>query len=88
MILYISIYIYILYFIIVDIMYIIAIQDGCTALLSACWDGHLSVVELLLQYNADIHVQNNVRNTYICLYHICSVIHIFNVRMPILYIYL
>ena len=38
------------------------IQDGGTTLMLAAQNDHVKVVELLLQHNADINVQNEVRN--------------------------
>ena len=37
------------------------VQGGWTALLYASWNGHLSIVEVLLDRGADIHHKNNVR---------------------------
>ena len=38
------------------------IQDGLTALILATSKGHVEVVQLLLQHNADVNIQKVVRN--------------------------
>ena len=43
-------------------MHIVVIQDGWTALYMASNNGDVEVVKLLLQYNADVNIQNKVRN--------------------------
>ena len=45
-------------------------QDGTTALYTACKEGHSRVVELLLQHNADITLSREVMPTK------CDIIHI------------
>ncbi len=32
-----------------------------TALLKACWQGHVEVVSLLIEYGASVNTQNSVR---------------------------
>ena len=44
-------------------MYIVVIQDGYTALREASKGGSISVVQLLLQHGADVHVKSKVRKT-------------------------
>jgi ankyrin repeat protein len=36
------------------------IQDGCTALMLACEEGHVSVAEYLIAQEADVNVKGNV----------------------------
>ena len=37
------------------------VQDGSTALHAAAQEGHLRVVEMLLEANADVNIKKNVR---------------------------
>ena len=37
------------------------IQDGCTALMSACEEGHVAVAEYLISHGADVKAKSNVR---------------------------
>ena len=52
-------------------MHIVVIQDGYTALhmASSSWD--VEVVQLLLQYNADVNIENKVRNVILGLFNWC-----------------
>ena len=49
-------------------MSIILIQDGCTALMWASRKDYIEIVELLLQYHANINTQCNVRQNNIYIY--------------------
>ena len=40
------------------------IQDGDTALNVASYNGHVELVQLLLHNNADVNIQDKVRNIY------------------------
>ena len=42
-------------------MHIVVIQDGETALYLASNNGHVEVVQQLLQYNANVNVKTKVR---------------------------
>jgi len=37
------------------------VQDGDTALIEASWNGHLSIMEVLLDRGSDIHHKERVR---------------------------
>jgi len=37
------------------------IQDGCTALMLACKEGHVAAVQFLLSKEADVNLKKNVR---------------------------
>jgi ankyrin repeat protein len=54
-------------------------KDGDTALLCACWKGHIAVVKMLLDKDANIEAQNNNRKT--ALFYACSMGHIAVVEM-------
>ena len=41
---------------------IVVIQDGWTVLYWASFYGHVDIIQQLLQHNADINIQNEVRN--------------------------
>ena len=43
------------------------LQGGMTALHWACWNGHLEVVKLLLNNNADISATDEVSDYAVCL---------------------
>ena len=43
-------------------MHIVVIQYEATALHRASVNGHVEVIKLLLQYNADVNIKNKVRN--------------------------
>ena len=43
---------------------IIVVQYGYTAVMYASSNGHLPVVQYLVQQGADIHMQDKVRNHY------------------------
>ena len=49
-----------------------SIQDGWTALHAAAQEGHLIVVETLLEANADVNVKTNVRIAIILAIYILS----------------
>ena len=40
------------------------VQNGATALHAAVQEGHLRVVEMLLEANADVNIKTNVRVTH------------------------
>jgi ankyrin repeat protein len=40
------------------------IHDGMTALMRSAKNGHISVVELLLQAGADVHLENKMVRTH------------------------
>ena len=42
-------------------MHIVVIQSGSTALMVASKECHIAVVQLLLQYGANLHIMNKVR---------------------------
>ena len=42
-------------------MHIVVTQDGRSALYMASVKGHVEVVQLLLQHNADVNIQDKVR---------------------------
>ena len=42
-------------------LYLDSVQTGSTALLVAALQGHLRVVEMLLEANADVNIKKNVR---------------------------
>ncbi len=37
-----------------------SVQDGYTALIVAAQNGHLKIVEILIESNADVNIQTNV----------------------------
>ena len=41
--------------------YLDSVQTGATALYAAAQEGHLRVVEMLLEANADVNIKTNVR---------------------------
>ena len=43
--------------------YLNPVQDGSTALHAAAQEGHLRVVEMLFEANADVNIKDNVRVT-------------------------
>ena len=47
------------------------IQGGYTALFLASRNGHKEVVELLLQYNADFYIEDEVRNVILGIFNWC-----------------
>ena len=40
-----------------------SVQEGFTALIAAAQEGHLKVVEMLLEANAEVNIMSNVRTT-------------------------
>ena len=46
--------------------YLDSVQTGHTALHVAAQKGHLSVVEMLLEANADVSIKTNVRSFTVC----------------------
>ena len=48
------------------------IQDGCTALMLACEEGHVAVAEYLIAQGADVNIKNNVRYNMIS-YHLMNI---------------
>lgn len=53
------------------------IQGGDTALILAAHEGHLDIVNLLLQYPVQLNLKNNVRSFENFLSHIYTIYHIF-----------
>ena len=47
------------------------IQDGFTALHGVSEKRHVDVIQLLLQYNADVNIENKVRNVILGLFNWC-----------------
>ena len=46
-----------------------SVQDGRTPLFTACDSGHSNVVEILLDYGANVNQQNDVSKT-VCVSHV------------------
>ena len=47
-------------------VYLDCVQTGATALHAAAREGHLRVVEMLLEANADVSIKTNVRHLTVC----------------------
>ena len=62
----------------IRILSIIVIQDGRTALMFASDNGHLPVVEYLVQQGADINVQDKVRNSMSSMYYLGCLLFYYN----------
>ena len=54
------------------------IQDGYTALMHASKEGHLPVVEYLVQQGAAIDIQNKVKNSISSMYYLGCLLLYYN----------